>query len=125
MDSQPPPVEQAFSENQLEVLRQAASILGISINELATASKEFATNPAATGPSEEQNITSVVGSEHDSILSPYDSHDPDLAIPFVGISLPMPSFLLQNRSNLPPLNPGVLPEEAYIVDHTKIGRAHV
>lgn len=118
MDSQPPPVEQAFSENQLEVLRQAASILGISINELAAASKEFVTNPAAPGPSEQQNITSVVGSEHDSILPPYDSHDPDLGIPFVGISMPMPSFLLQHRSNLPPLNPGVLPEEAYTVDHT-------
>lgn len=118
MDSQPPPGEQTFSENQLEVLRQAASILGISINELAAASKEFATNPAAPGPSEQQNITSVVGGKHDSILPPYDSHDPDLGIPFVGTSLPIPSFLLQHRSNLPPLNPGVHPEEAYTVNHT-------
>ena len=118
MDSLPLPGEQTFSKNQLEVLRQAAGILGISINELAAASKEIATNPAAPGPSEQQNITSVVGSEHDSILPPYDSHDPDLEIPFVGVSPPVPSFLLQHRLNLPPLNLDVLPEEAYTVDHT-------
>lgn len=113
INPQSPPMEQPYSENDLQVPHQAANIFGSFVNDPTTTSRALATNLAASMLCEQQSITSVGGSEYDSTFAHYTGHNLDIGAHSVGLPLPIPSFTHQQPSNFPPFNLSVPLEEAH------------